>query len=291
MLFDRFIFVVYTLFSYSWFLLGMYYHSDIRFVSLVSMICSFGCVIIIVMCQLQKIFLSDHTSSSDRWSTVLWSVVHLVLSMLMLLDGLEIINPLLIFGLAGVVLTIVVVIVGSCSCHVILRNSHSWTPHIQLTCVSFWVVMQYMSLRFPQAPMTWMTTPPVACMALVRAFEWCEDRVPDKKEGVLWATCCLIHILYDTGDLPKTILYWGMVVAVSTMCIMTRHHRDLLLFITVPFIAVPIGVYMCVGRCIGLRYVETASIIVKMYEDMVHEPDIEHTPLDTPSELDWDERL
>lgn len=291
MLFDRFIFVIYLLFTYSWFLLGMHYDTEIRFVSLVSMICSLSCVVVISMCQIQKLFMSNRSSSADRWSTILWSMVHLVLSSLMLLDGLEYINPMVVFALSGVVLSIVVITVGTCSYHVIMRNSHSWTPHIHLTCISFWAVMQYVSLRFPQAPMTWMTTPPVICMAIVRIFEWYEDRILNKKEAVVWFACCLIHILYDTGVIPQTLLYWGMASTVSAMCILMGHQVDLLLFITVPILVLPLAIYVCVEFLTGFKCVENLSDIIKMYEDMVQEPTIEHIPLELPEEQYWEERL
>ena len=291
MLFDRFIFVLYTLSAYSWFLLGMHYDSPWRFIPLLSMILSLFCIIIIALFQIQKLFLQQRSSSADRWSTVLWSIVHVALCMLMLLDGLEYINPLLVFALSGVVLSLVVLTVGSCSCHVILRNSHSWTPHIHLTCISFWVVMHFVTLRFPESPMEWMTTPPVLCMTMIRGFEWLEDRHANLKEGCLWVFCCMFHILYDPHQLPRIVLYWGMVTTVSVMCILTKHHKELLLFISVPFICVPIVLYLVVSMCIGIKYADSVSIILGIYEDILNEPDIEPEPLDTASDIDWEERL
>lgn len=292
MLFDRFIFVLYILSSYAWFLLGMHYHSDAKCIPLISMLLSLSCVIIISLFEIQKLFLQEKiVSSADRWSTILWSIVHIILCLLMLLDGLEYINPMLVFALAGLVLSIVVMTVMTCSCHVILRNSHSWTPHIHLTCISFWVVMQYISIRFPDAPMEWMTTPPIVCMTIIRVFEWSQDRYMDIFEAILWILCCVFHICYDTGQLPRLSLYWTMVVAVFVMGLLTKHHTDLLLFVTIPIIALPILMYLCVARLTGLQYSEAVERILEKYEEMMKEPDIDLIPLDVPEDDDWDERI
>ena len=137
MLFERFVFVLYLLFMYAWFLLGTLYDTDWRFVPLFAIHSTLVSVIVVTLFQLQRIVKHDVDSHADRWSTVAWSAVHIFIPALFMMDGLEWVNVMVVLAIAGFGLTMMIFVVGVCSCYVIILNGRDWAPHIHLTCITF----------------------------------------------------------------------------------------------------------------------------------------------------------
>jgi len=288
MLFDRFIFVLYVLFTYSWFLLGESYKSPLRFVPIVSMICSLFAVMIVSMFQLQTYFSRmRHVSSADRWSTIMWSGVHVLMAVHFVLDGVEVVNTLVIFGLIGLLLTAIIVSVSVCSCYVIIRNSSSWCAHIHLTCICVWVAVQYMAIRIPEVPIGFMTTLPVVCMGCVRVFEWVESNSFDWKESLMWVICIVLHALRDLEWIPTLTLQWGMVITVMLMVVTSQHILSLFILVAAPFMVFPVMIYVLGVRCTGEHLRVSLTRIIKTYEEFVfEEAPLKVEPLGTEVD-DW----
>jgi len=122
MLFDRFIFVLYILFHYTWFLLGTLYKMPLRYFSVVSLALSLLSIVIVSFFQLQSVLYRQRLDTSDKWSGISWSTVHLVICGIFIIDGLEWANPLVIFGIAGLLMSVIIIIVGGCACFVIMQN-------------------------------------------------------------------------------------------------------------------------------------------------------------------------
>ena len=122
MLFDRFVFVLYLLFCYNWFLLGYLYDSPIKYTPIILLTLSLTIVCFITLLQLQMIIHQKRFKQNEKWATIAWSVVHIILCLLLMVDGLEIANIIVVGMMAGMLLTAVIVVVGTCSCYVIMLN-------------------------------------------------------------------------------------------------------------------------------------------------------------------------
>ena len=112
MLFRKFVFVLYVLFCDAWFLLGSYYGTSYRFVPLVSMFASLSSICVITLFQLQAMFARERLTDDEKWSTVLWSCLHMFISLLFFVDGLEWANLFVVFCMAGLTMTLVIFIVA-----------------------------------------------------------------------------------------------------------------------------------------------------------------------------------
>ena len=227
MLFERFVFVLYLLFVYAWFLLGALYDSEYRYVPLLSMLLTLLSVTVVTMFQLQRIVKRSVMEQADRWSTLAWSLVHMCMSILFLLDSLEWVNVLVVLSVAGLGLTVMIMVVGVCSCYVIILNGRDWAPHIHLTCICFWVLVQYMSVRLPLDGLQYVTTVPVVAMAALRVYEHVEDGVDrwSALEICLWCACIVFHIFLDVGLWSARTFYWCLLAVVCVMSVLSPGSR------------------------------------------------------------------
>ena len=285
MLFDRFIFVLYILFHYTWFLLGTLYEIPFRYCSVISLALSLISVIIVSLFQLQSILHKRLLDTSDKWSSISWSMVHLVICVIFIVDGLEWANPLVIFGLAGLLMSVVIIVVGGCACFVIMQNGKDWHAHIHLTCVSFWVIIQYMTLRLTE--MQCVTVVPIALMSLTRFTE--PETSP--KEVAAWVVCSLLHVFYDARMFGREAFLWS--VAAVIMLMVLNKIKNIVLMMLLPFGMMIAMLYIfCLLLC-GTPVQVPLQNLGKIYNDYVI-PDtsliiipFESTDIDG----DWDERL
>ena len=277
MLFERFVFVLYLLFMYSCFLLGTLYSTSFRFVPLIGMSATLLSVIIVTLFQLQKIVRERELDQSDRWSTVAWSSVHVLVSLLFIMDGLEWVNVMIVLYIAGIFLSALIVVVGICSCYVIIQNSREWTPHVHLTCICFWIFVQYMSVRLPMEELRYVTTVPVVAMAFLRASEHVEDG-PDVwslAEMLLWILCIGFHVFLDAGVWYPETFYWCLLAVVCCMAAMSKHVAKLGMLCVMPFALMPLAMYACLRYAQGYRSVDIGSEITKLYDELTAAPALE----------------
>lgn len=294
MLFRKFVFVLYVLFCDAWFLLGSYYGTSYRFVPLVSMFASLSSICVITLFQLQAMFARERLTDDEKWSTVLWSCLHMFISLLFFVDGLEWANLFVVFCMAGLTMTLVIFIVGTCSCHVIIHNGKTWYPHVHLTCVAFWTLIQFMALRTPAQV---VTTVPIACMALTRLIEHADYKTLTNKETVgefiLWFVCIVVHILRDVGSVGPQAFYWGGAVVIFILCLCSSHAHKLFLVVILPLLVLPFCIYIAAVRCMRGNTKEALQHIARLYEDVVrHDEDLMVLPFEEGmDESDWDQPL
>ena len=297
MLFKKFVFVLYILFCYAWFLLGTFYHMDCRFVPIVSMIASLTSVCVITLFQLQSLFARHRLTDNEKWSTLLWSVFHIFIGVLFVVDGLEWANIFVIFCIAGLVMTFVIFVVGTCSCRVIMNNGKTWYPHVHLTCVAFWTLVQYMALRTPAAVVNTITTVPIACMALTRLVEHQEEvdfsRCRACGEAMLWLCCLVFHLLRDLKRIESEIFYWCAVSFILMLCLFSTYVKQLLLLVILPFLLVPLSLYVGLSQCWYGKVDVAFHEISALYHDMMESSETGLVlPLDEEyDEGDWSEKL
>ena len=301
MLFQKFIFVLYILFCYAWFLLGTLYEMEYRFIPIVSMITSLSSICIITLFQLQSMFAQHRISDNDKWSTLSWSIFHIFIGMLFVIDGLEWANIVVIFCIAGLAMTFVIFVVGTCSCHVIINNGKTWYPHVHLTCVAFWTLIQYMFIRTPTSVEAITTVPitsvPIACMAITRAVEHFEDVEFDKKQFVgemfLWCICIFIHILRDLNIIEPKIFYWGTAIFILILCGVSTYVKELILVIILPWLLLPFGIYISIVKCFNGNIKHALTEITTLYKDIMEtNTDLVLIPLEEEyNEEDWSEKL
>jgi hypothetical protein len=292
MLFERFVFVLYLLFVYAWFLLGALYDSEYRYVPLLSMLLTLLSVTVVTMFQLQRIVKRSVMEQADRWSTLAWSLVHMCMSILFLLDSLEWVNVLVVLSVAGLGLTVMIMVVGVCSCYVIILNGRDWAPHIHLTCICFWVLVQYMSVRLPLDGLQYVTTVPVVAMAALRVYEHVEDGVDrwSALEICLWCACIVFHIFLDVGLWSARTFYWCLLAVVCVMTLMSRHVAKLATLCVMPFALMPLALYTCLRCAQGYRPVDIGGEISKLYDELTAAKPMEPFEL-THEEDDFDTRL
>jgi len=285
MLFDRFIFVLYILFHYSWFLLGTLYQMPLRYFPIISLALSLLSVVIVSFFQLQSILHKRMLDASDKWSGISWAVVHLAICVIFIVDGLEWTNPLVVFGIAGLLMSTVIIVVGGCACFVIMQNGNDWHAHIHLTCVSFWVIIQYMTLRLPE--MVCVTLIPIALMTLVRLTE--SDIT--KKEIVAWFICLLLHVFYDVRMFSRELFFWS--VAAVIMVMVLKEIKQIILMAMLPFGVIFALLYVCFLILRGNPVQVPLQNIGHIYNDYVAPDDsLIILPFERDDiEEDWDERL
>lgn len=289
MIFERFVFVVYLLFSYVSFLLGLQYESGVAYVPLV-MSCLTLCGIIVVSgLQLQLIIQREALSDNDKWSTITWSTVHLCIHWILFVDGLEFTNILVILCLYGILLTVVIFVVGTCACYVIIQNSRSWYAHIHLTCICFWVFVQFMSIRTSSSivEQSYMSTIPIFAMAILRIVEDIEHG-GITKEIILWIICVVLHIVYENHGMTHTQFLWGILIVLFLISI--REACSFCMLLALPFVLLPFFIYVTF-KC--QRYQQSALDIMEKYDELFDLADGEtiRIPLEDLAEEDWNERL
>jgi len=292
MLFDRFVFVLYVLFNYAWFLLGCVYDTGWRFLPLISMCLSLLSVIVVTLLQLQRLVKLKQLEQSDRWSTVLWSSVHIMVCVLFMLDGFEWVNIMVVLCVAGLLLTTLIVVVGICSCYVIIQNSRAWSPHVHLTCLCFWVVVQYMSVRLPMDGLKYVTTVPVIAMAATRAVEHVEFGLDSLAvcEFVLWTLAVVLHVLLDVGAWTQEHFLWCLLASICMMICISRHSSKVCLLMTLPFVMVPLGLYTCFRYVQGYRSLQIGQDIMKWYDELTAAPPMQPFEMN-PEDEDWETPL
>lgn len=292
MLFERFVFVLYIVGSYTCFLLSASFGLKLRFVPLIAMCLSLVSVIIVSLLQLQKLVNYARLGQNDRWSTVVWSAVHVQISILFFIDGFEWMNIMVLLSVAGLLLTVLIIIVGICSCYVIIQNSQDWMPHVHLTCISFWVLVQYMSIRLPMDDIAYVTTIPVVAMAFLKLAEHIEDglNVWSLIEGVLWICCITGHICLDVGIWSQKTFLYVLLVVILGIVAMSRHRNKVGLFVLLPFILLPLSLHTCFRYTQGYHSTQIGDEIMKMYDELTAAPPNEPFELDS-EEDDFNGRL
>ena len=286
MLLDRFVFVLYLLLGYTWFLLGAVLDTQVRYVSIVCMILTLLCMVVVSLWQLQVLMLHNALKTHDKWSTVAWSVQHILLCTILCLDGLEWTNAVVVLGLCGLLMTATIAVVGGCACFVIMQNGQDWHAHLHLTCVTFWVIVQYMSVRLPPDGPVVVTSVPIVFMTCIRLFE----KTP-AWQMLLWVGCIVLHVFRDLSVLPQiTFLY---LLAAVVLLLSAYHHRVIITLLIMPLALVPTLVYIGVRRCGGIHVTQSLTEVVRVYNALtVKELEPIVLPLDEDfAEDDWNERL
>lgn len=291
MLFERFVFVLYILFSYSWFLLGTVYDTPVRLVPIVAMCLSLVSVCAVSLFQLQRLVHRERLSDSDRWTTLAWSSVHLVVCVLLLADGFEWVNVLIVFCMAGIFITVVIATVAVCACFVIMQDSSDWCAHVHLTCICFWVLMQYMTLRLPIVDLQYVTTIPVVLMTVLRLVEHTEEKWSwaAVRECGLFVMAIVLHVCLDTGLVGPPVFYWGTTATVCIMIVLSHHLVELLVVIVLPFAVVGLGCYVLLWRLRGIPTRNTLTDVMHLYDEMTAEELV--LTLDGSDDENWEERL
>jgi len=286
MLFDRFIFVLYILFHYSWFLLGTLYQMPLRYFPIILLTLSLLSIVIVSFFQLQSVLHKRMLDASDKWSGISWSIVHLAICVIFIVDGLEWVNPLVVFGIAGLLMSTVIIVVGGCACFVIMQNGKDWHAHIHLTCVSFWVIIQYMTLRLPQMQFQCVTVIPIALMTLTRFT----DYDITKKEMVAWFLCALLHLFYDVRMFNRESFFWSVAAVIIVMVL--KEIKNIILMAMLPFGIIFALLYVCFLILCGNPVKVPLQNLGQIYNDYVIPDDSLILQFERDDmEEDWDERL
>ena len=282
MLFDRFVFVLYLLLGYMWFLLGTVYESEWRFVSIVLMMLTLFSTVVISLLQLQILLLKNAMQAHDKWSTIAWSVHHLLLCIVLCADGLEWMNIVVVLGFCGVVMTLTIAVVSGCACFVIMQNGEDWHAHIHLTCISFWVMLQFMSTRLPADNVLIIRTIPVVLMSCIRVFEGVSWR-----QMPLWGVGIVLHVLRDTGVLSQLYFLWMLSTTLVVLAFV--HRRAIRTLVVIPFALVPTILFIILRMCCGTAASTSLIEVVRLYNEFTAR-DLEPIvlPLDEDADgADW----
>jgi len=275
--------------------LGYLYNTWTTYIPIISLLCTMISICIISLLQIQTIVRLDALKQHEKWETIVWSCINIAFCGLILSDALEIANILVIGLLAGILLSSIVTVVGTCACYVIILNGREWLAHVHLTCISFWVMFQYMSIRLPLEELNYMTTVPVCLMFILRIVELLEDKTTVLsiiKESTIWTVCITLHILCETGQLTKFEFFWGTSITCSVLIILNKYTSSILLAFSLPCISSALVIYTSLKWCLGISTHRTFKTMTEMYDDWTKEP--ERLPLEIHIEYDgedFDDRL
>jgi hypothetical protein len=248
--------------------------------------------------QLQTIFKQDAIKQHEKWETIAWSTIHIILCILILADATEAANIVVIGLLAGILLTFIIIVVGTCACYVIMMNGREWAPHVHLTCISFWIMAQYMSIRLPSDDLDYVTTVPVVLMGVLRVMELSEAKEKAYRiciEVCCWCVCIFLHILCDNNDMSKMAFFWGTFVTITFLILFNRFFYVALFMAALPFVIMALLFYILSSGARGRGLDSTLSKVTKMYDDWTAEPPL--IPLDIEFRVerdfdgDFDDRL
>jgi len=289
MLFDRFVLVLYVMFNYSWLLLGVFYDSPIRILPLTSLLFSMLSVIIVSLFQLQTIVQQQVGDEDDRWSTISWASVHLCLCTLFLIDTLELANTLAIFLVAGIFITFTTFAVMIMSCKIIANGSNVWIPHVHLTCVCFWILVNYLYASLP-INLPFMTFVPVVLMFVLRLYEQ-NPLIYKCMESLLFIIAIVIHICFDLKLITAEHFYLLIVIIISIMTVVSREIKSIFTIFSLPFLLCGLFIYSFFAMLSGQT--PTIQQLTEKYNDFVNEnDDLIVLPLDGEDiEDNWDEHL
>jgi len=292
MLFDRFVFILYILFCYNWFLLGYLYNIWPAICPMLTMIMSLATVSVVTMLQLQTIMRETPFKQHEKWATVAWSTVHIILSSLIIADSFEAANILVIGLMIGLLLTGVIVVVGTCACYVIMLNGKEWYAHVHMTCISFWVMAQFWSIRLPSEELNYLGTAPIIMMAILRIVSTIEDGLDSRfcAEIVAWIVCIALHLICDQGGLQKETFFWGTCITVTVLILLNKHAKAIAFMFALPFVTLALGIYFLLARKRGQSFQTMLENARRAYEVYTQEPDL--LPFDVEFDPeDFDERL
>ncbi len=293
MLFNRFLFVLYLLSQYGFFLLGSFYRTPLRLIPICSIILSMISIVIITFFQLQRLANHSMIDSPKQWSTIVWSFVHIFICLNFLIDYLELINIMVIMCIVGIFLTMMISIVGICACYVIFQNSKDWYSHLYLTCVCFWILLQFMEVRVPNDELTYITTIPVVSVSCIRLLEHIETYIDKWSviEMLLWFICILFHLFLDTGYWMPETFYWCFLLIIMIIIVFNGNTKHVIFLIGLPFLLIYLIIYLCYRTCQGYQPLEIWKEIIKYYE-FIMEPPKENEPFELNQEdFDFDEKL
>ena len=293
MLFKRFLFVLYLLSQYGLFLLGSFYQTPLRLLPLCSIILSMISIIVITFFQLQRLAKQSIIDSPTQWSTIVWSFVHIFICLNFLIDYFELANIMVIMCIIGIFLTIMISVVGICACYVIFQKSRDWYSHVYLTCICFWILLQFMEVRVPNEDLKYITTIPVISVSCIRLMEHIETYF-DKRafiEMALWSICILFHIFLDTGYWQPETFYWCFLSIIMLIIVLNGNTKHIIILVGLPFLLIYLNIHLCYRTCQGYQPLEIWKEIIKYYELMM-EPPKEMEPFEINEEdLDFGEKL
>jgi hypothetical protein len=288
MFFEKIVFVVFLLFCYVSFLLGLQYKTPLAYVPLVACAMSLIALMVVTLLQLQTIIQKKNMSTPGKWYIISWSLVHLCIIAILCVDGLEWTNILVVLCFYGILLTSVIFIVGTCACYVIIQNSRSWYVHMHLTCICFWVFVQFMILRTADSitEKTYMATIPILAMTIMRVAEDMEYGNMTK-EIFLWVLCVCLHIVYETHGMTHRQFLWGTMVSVFLLCI--KERRDIIMLLALPFVLIPFFLYVSLN-C--QKYEQSTQGLMKKYDELFGDQELILLPLEEEEdESDWSQKL
>jgi len=288
MLFDRFIFILYILLNYSWLLLGIIYESAARIIPVSSIIFSLLSVIIVTLFQLQTIVQRHKLDYDGKWSTISWSVVHIIICIFFLVDILELANILVVFGILGLFLTFVSFAVLTMSCKVIASGSDVWIPHVHLTCICFWVLVNYLYVTLPII-MPFMTVLPVVLILVLRLYENSRSLKQICIETTLFLIVIALHICLDLEQLSAEHFY-QMIATVVALMIFFSDFKSILILFALPFMLISFSLY-CIGCFILNKKQSTIESLTEKYNRFVKIDDLVISLDGFENEESWDERL
>lgn len=289
MLFDRFVLVLYVMFNYSWLLLGVFYDSPIRILPLTSLLFSMLSVIIVSLFQLQTIVQQQVGNEDDRWSTISWASVHLCLCTLFFIDTLEFANTLAIFLIAGIFITFTTFVVMVMSCKIIANGSNVWIPHVHLTCVCFWILVNYLYASLP-INLPFMTFVPVVLMFVLRLYEQ-NPLIYKCMESLLFIIAIVLHICFDLKQITAEHFYQLVVIIIIIMIIVSGELKRIFTIFSLPFLLCGLFIYSLFAMLSGQT--PTIQQLTERYNEFVNEnDDLIVLPLDGEDiEDNWDEHL
>ena len=289
MLFDRFIFIIYILLCYSWLLLGIVYNSPARILPILTLTFSLLSVIIVTLFQLQTIVQRDQMDFDGKWSTISWSTVHLILCIFFLLDILELVNVLVIFGILGLFLTFVSLTVLTLSCRVIASDSDNWIPHVHLTCICFWVIVNYLYVSLPII-MPFMTLLPVVLILVLRLYENGRRLKQICIESTLFSIAIGLHICLDIGQISAEHFYQMLAFTVALIILVSNEFKPILILFFLPFILISLTCYI-VGCFILNKEQPSVESLTERYNRFVQIDELVLTLDGFENEENWDEKL
>lgn len=289
MLFDRFVFIIYILFNYSWLLLGIVYDSPIRIIPVVSLLLSLLSIQVVTIFQLQTIIQHQKLDFNSKWSTIAWSGIHLFLCLFFSIDILELTNIFLVFAILGIFITLVSVSVLIMSCKVIASSSDDWIPHVHLTCVCFWILSNYLYVSLP-VNLPFMTVLPVILMFILRLYET-THRFTICIETILFSIAIALHICLDTQKISSIRFYQMISITIALMILISGELKSIIMIFFLPFLCISFIVY---SLLYSVLYKEQPSMqyFTTKYNDFVRLDDL-ILPIEAFENDDenWDEKL
>ena len=116
---------------------------------------------------------------------------------------------------------------------ILKSDSDNWIPHVHLTCICFWVIVNYLYVSLPII-MPFMTVLPVVLILVLRLYEKGRRLKQICIESTLFLIAIVLHICLDIGQISAEHFYQMLAFTVALIILVSKEFKPILILFFLP---------------------------------------------------------